>query len=421
MAISGRGQAAIVAAGAAALAAAFAVFGLPRIGERPDGRAVPLTQTTPVPPAAPAPAPAAVSGDRPTHAVSPAAVAPPAALPQAAAVAVAGAGEEQAPATPNFDVVRVDPAGDSVVAGRASPGRTVELLVDGRVHDRAEALDSGAFALTPPPLPPGDHELTLREIADDGTITVSRQSVTIVIAEDRRSQPVVALAEPDRPTAVLAGPGIGAPAGAETADGKTADAETSVPAEAPAASPPSAVAVTAVEAEAGRLYVSGQAPPGAAVRLYLNDSYLAAAKASPRGQLGFSIGSGLRDGDYRVRLDEMSAANGDKVVSRAEVPFVMDNAGLDDAGREAPVMPPAAGAGRDDAGEDGAHVVVPQVRTTRVERGDSLWRISRRIYGRGVRYTMIYGANQSQIRNPDLIYPGQLFVLPGDPANPVVR
>jgi nucleoid-associated protein YgaU len=58
--------------------------------------------------------------------------------------------------------------------------------------------------------------------------------------------------------------------------------------------------------------------------------------------------------------------------------------------------------------------VVPEVRTTVVSRGDSLWRISRRIYGHGIRYTVIYDANQDQIRNPDLIYPGQVFVLPND-------
>src|SRR3546814_19876346 len=47
-----------------------------------------------------------------------------------------------------------------------------------------------------------------------------------------------------------------------------------------------------------------------------------------------------------------------------------------------------------------------------VQPGNSLWRIARRIYGEGLRYTVIYQANQRQIRNPDLIYPGQVFSLP---------
>ncbi len=47
-----------------------------------------------------------------------------------------------------------------------------------------------------------------------------------------------------------------------------------------------------------------------------------------------------------------------------------------------------------------------------IRRGDTLWQISRRIYGKGVRYTTIYLANQAQIANPDLIIPGQIFGVP---------
>jgi nucleoid-associated protein YgaU len=65
-------------------------------------------------------------------------------------------------------------------------------------------------------------------------------------------------------------------------------------------------------------------------------------------------------------------------------------------------------------------VLIPEINTAIVARGDNLWNISRRIYGQGLRYTVIYGANQPQIRNPDLIYPGQVFVLPPEQA-PVLR
>lgn len=47
-----------------------------------------------------------------------------------------------------------------------------------------------------------------------------------------------------------------------------------------------------------------------------------------------------------------------------------------------------------------------------VARGDSLWAISRHIYGDGSRYSLIFQANRGKINNPDLIYPGQTFVLP---------
>ena len=63
-------------------------------------------------------------------------------------------------------------------------------------------------------------------------------------------------------------------------------------------------------------------------------------------------------------------------------------------------------------GNNASVVVVPQIDTTVVARGDNLWRISRITYGRGVRYPLIFDANRDQIRDPDLIYPGQVFVLP---------
>jgi nucleoid-associated protein YgaU len=55
---------------------------------------------------------------------------------------------------------------------------------------------------------------------------------------------------------------------------------------------------------------------------------------------------------------------------------------------------------------------VPEVRSVTVQRGDSLWRISQRLLGSGYRYTQIYAANNNQIRNPSLIYPNQILVLP---------
>jgi nucleoid-associated protein YgaU len=49
-----------------------------------------------------------------------------------------------------------------------------------------------------------------------------------------------------------------------------------------------------------------------------------------------------------------------------------------------------------------------------IRHGDTLWQISRRTYGLGVRYTTIYLANEDKINNPDRILPGQVFGLPKD-------
>ncbi len=75
--------------------------------------------------------------------------------------------------------------------------------------------------------------------------------------------------------------------------------------------------------------------------------------------------------------------------------------------------PPAPGAEASSPVDPGA-VFVPGISTAKVIRGDNLWSISRRAYGKGLRYTVIFDANQGQIRDPNRIYPGQVFVLPGE-------
>lgn len=55
---------------------------------------------------------------------------------------------------------------------------------------------------------------------------------------------------------------------------------------------------------------------------------------------------------------------------------------------------------------------LPEGRSIVVQPGNSLWRIAMKSYGDGFRYTTIYQANREQIRDPDLIYPGQIFALP---------
>ena len=51
-------------------------------------------------------------------------------------------------------------------------------------------------------------------------------------------------------------------------------------------------------------------------------------------------------------------------------------------------------------------------RTYTVKRGDCLWNIAKKFYGNGASYTKIYDANTNKIANPNLIYPGQVFVIP---------
>ena len=161
---------------------------------------------------------------------------------------------------PTFDVARIEPSGEAVIAGRATPGATVELLRDGEVHDRVVADASGQFVIVPPKLPSGTYDLTLRSKQADGTVATSKQRVTAALEPRSTERPVVALVTPDKPTVVLS-----QPAGPKPAAG--------------------AVVVETVEIEkSGKFHVSGQARPGTALRLYLNDSFVTSVTAGADGR-----------------------------------------------------------------------------------------------------------------------------------------
>lgn len=283
----------------------------------------------PLPPAAPAATPSAAPAPTPSPAPSPAIAIPPADLPQPSSLAA------DLPTPPGFDVVRVQPDGSLVVAGRAPAGTTVELMRGDQVHARAMLDASGQFVLTDPPLPPGAHNLALRIALPDGRTVLSRQTVTVDIAPGGSRPPLVTLATPDRPTVVLSLPeGASAPSASPTPSGPASPPSASPPSAspAPAAAAPSAPATTpapapstairSVEAdEAGRFFVAGRAEPGSTVRLYLNDAYLAEARPEAGGDFAFTVNRGVTAGNYRVRIDAVDAAG--TVKARAEAPFTM--------------------------------------------------------------------------------------------------
>src|SRR5258707_731700 len=135
---------------------------------------------------------------------------------KANAVASALAGSPMPPdsgeGVPAFDIARIEPTGEAVIAGRATPGATVELLRNGELHDRAVADQSGQFVMVPPRLPSGTYDLTLRSKQPDGKQATSKQSVAVALEPKQTYRPVVALMTPDKPTVVLSQPAPPKPA-----------------------------------------------------------------------------------------------------------------------------------------------------------------------------------------------------------------
>jgi nucleoid-associated protein YgaU len=235
-----------------------------------------LAARSDVPPAATETPPARAATQPPTALA--ATGANPAAIAAELGVPLDAPGKDQS--SPSFDVARVEAGGDAVIAGRAAPGATVDLLRGGERLDRAVANASGEFVMLPHGLPAGSYELTLSAKLTDGTVTSSEHGVSVTVSD--------------------AGP-------------------------------------SARAAQSRAEYV-----PETAL------------------QPGPSSASILR--------------------SKPQ-----ENAGLQPA-----------------------HAISSKV----VSRGDSLWSISRITLGDGARYALVFRANRDRIRDPNLIYPGQILVLP---------
>ncbi|MGH6900312.1 MAG: LysM peptidoglycan-binding domain-containing protein, partial [Geminicoccaceae bacterium] len=138
--------------------------------------------------------------------------------------------------------------------------------------------------------------------------------------------------------------------------------------------------------ETGRIRLRGEASPGAPLRIYVDNAPAGAAVVEPSGKWTTVLEPSLAPGDYTLRLDQLDPSG--KPTARLETPFTRAS------------QPPVEGD--------------VQVDFVIVQPGNSLWRIARRLYGEGVHYVHIYDANQGQIRDPDLIYPGQVFEIPSD-------
>jgi nucleoid-associated protein YgaU len=179
----------------------------------------------------------------------------------------------------------------------------------------------------------------------------------------------------------------------------------------------------------GDAVIAGRAAPGAIVELLRNGERHDRVVADPSGQF-VMVPPLLPPGSYELTL-KSTQPDGKQATSTQSVAVALDEAGSSSgalnsrtavrfdspatavANRQPPHATAAVNATPLSDGGSSSAVPVSGVATTIVSRGDSLWRISRANYGDGMRYSAVYKANRDQIRNPDLIYPGQILAVPG--------
>jgi nucleoid-associated protein YgaU len=434
---------------------------------------------------------------------------------------------------PSFDVVGVEPTGETVVAGRSDAGAIVALTANGKVVGKSIANEAGEWTIIlDEPLKPGDYDVGLEVHDETGApVATSEERLAVSLPEGGKEQPLVVLNSPDRPSDILqkpepetavadAKPETGTAAEetvavsgaatqaeeaasgttlaalppetqtagsadtsaaapdsqASTAPEQTADDTASASGTAPSATPagtqdvseaappqtgsgesavaaveeagtaagsgaaqPAAaedvasapeetmqqattessqvveapasgsVTVEAVESEKGKVFVAGTGNPGASVRVYVGDEFQGEAKVNASGRWLVEGSKSIAEGDVEVRADQIGD-DGNSVDARAAVTFEKEQ---DKQIVLTKVVATGAGGGAEGQGAE----VKKSLPVVIIRKGDNLWRISRRLYGDGIRYTTIYQANQDQIRNPDLIYPGQVFLTPEGDLN----
>jgi len=139
----------------------------------------------------------------------------------------------------------------------------------------------------------------------------------------------------------------------------------------------------------GEVQLAGRAPSDGLIRVYLDNQPVTDAPVKQDGTWALDMPE-VDTGIYTLRIDEVDADG--TVASRIETPFQRESKAVLQASSDAQGGLPAS--------------------AVTVQKGSTLWAISRARYGLGIQYFRIFEANRDRIRDPDLIYPGQIFQLP---------
>ncbi len=350
-------------------------------------------------------------------------------------------------AAPTFDVLRVEPDGSVLIAGKATAEAQVEVLSGADVLGATKAEVNGDFAIIlTNPLKPGDYQLVLRATGADGKAATSIETATVSVPETVKGQVLALVEEPGKPSRIITAPEKApetvepttaqtTPAADATTEAKPAASADAAPADtapdataevkvggevkAPATDAVAvaqSVVIEAVETEGGKIFVAGSAKGVSTVRIYANDQALGDAKPGDGDRFLGEFQKDLAVGDYIIKAEGL-AADGATVITTSSVPFQREA----DSASGTDAKTPAAAVTTATADTSAPETVKPKA--VIIRRGDTLWQISRRVYGHGVRYSTIYLANQDAITNPNRIFPGQVFKVPektpeGEAADP---
>ena len=301
---------------------------------------------------------------------------------------------------PEFDTVRVDEFGMAIVAGRAEANTTIQSIVNGVPFFEDKVGSSGKFAMifdvdtSAPTL-----EITLNTLNDDGTEILSDQTVVILQSElVNYGTSDLSIDHTSQSTAlgnITSGSPIVRPALLFSPVG---DIELMQPAL------PLVDSQTLVEAitydNTGKAVINGRASDfNGIIRIYVDNVYIKDVAINSDNSWSSNIQE-LLPGRYVVRVDEINLSG--EVVGRVEMPFQKEEESFVKS-----MLDSVTASANTDTG-----VETKLIQLVTVQRGYTLWGISRARFGLGRLYVNIFDLNRDLIVDPDLIYPGQIFKIP---------
>ena len=368
---------------------------------------------------------------------------------------------------PTFDIVRIEVNGFSVISGKANGEGYVLLNLDGvsMPESRSDLDGSGEFVIFVE-LPPSASSQELRLELYPADIDERVMSDAVIFLKPRT--PVFVAEKPieDPETASVKGSEATFPNKIDSLEKTDTEivpiisAEVQSPAiiladkqgvrvitSAGGQGPILAVVLDTISYNLdGSVRVGGRAVGTGFVRVYLDNQAITTSRIKPSGHWSADLVD-IDVGIYTLRVDELNESG--EVTSRAESPFKReDPADIAEILNSGPIVvePQSAvfdkspidvqgqvnelsnllGAFNDvqvsgikamggdnligGAADFGAPAVRFRVQT--VQPGSTLWAIAKERYGKGIEYFKVFEANKERIRDPDLIYPGQVFELP---------
>ena len=288
-----------------------------------------------------------------------------------------------------------------LVAGRAEPGWQTAIRLDREELRSFLPEGDGQFVEFVTVNPSPDARVlslamtspeTGEEIRSEGEIIIAPLKAPVAVAEDAESAEVATgeAAATVNENIAAAEDGAAGETSAAVLMSNAEGVQVIQPAQAED-TPPEVMSVVALDAitysQAGEVELSGRGATDGFVRVYLNNAPVTTSRIEEDGRWRSELPE-VDTGVYTLRIDEVDEAG--RVTSRVETPFKRE----DEA-----VLADATEAGR-------------LVQAVTVQPGYTLWGISRESYGDGFEYVRIFEANKDRIRNPDLIYPGQVFTIP---------